>query len=60
MDLKGERFEADYEDSIILFCLDFILQALEGLRSTCCFFLVFDNVSYMSVTSWKLFDLIAS
>ena len=60
MDLQGERFEADFEDSVILFCLEFILQALEELRNTCCYFVVFDNVSLMSITSWKLFDLIAS
>ena len=38
----GERFDADYEDSIILFCLDFIVHALEELKSQCCFFVVLE------------------
>ena len=58
--LEGERFEADFEDTVILFCLDFILQALEELQSVCCFFVIFDNVSMMSITSWKLFDLVST
>ena len=56
----GERFDADYEDSIILFCLDFIVHALEELKSQCCFFVVLDNVSTMNLSSWKLFDLVSS
>ena len=58
--LDGERYDSDYEDTVILFCLDFILQALEELQSACCFFVIFDNVSSMGVTSWKLFDLVSS
>lgn len=58
--VEGERFEPDFEDSVIVFCLDFILQALEELSKTCCFFVIFDNVSYMGATSWKLFDLVSS
>ena len=58
--LEGERYDADYEDTVILFCLDFILQALEELQSFCCFFVILDNVSSMGVTSWKLFDLVSS
>lgn len=60
MELEGERFQADFEDCVILFCLDFILQALEDLRRSLCFFIVFDNVSMMNITSWKLFDLVSS
>lgn len=58
--LDGERFDPDYEDSIIVFCLDFILQALEELSNVCCFFVIFDNASLMNVTSWKLFDCVSS
>ena len=57
---EGQRFDADYEDSIILFCLDFIVHALEELRGQCCFFVVLDNVSTMNLSSWKLFDLVSS
>lgn len=58
--LNGEHYDADFEDTVILFCLDFITQALEELHETCCFFVFFDNVSSMRVSSWKLFDLVSS
>ena len=57
---EAQRFDADYEDSVILFCLDFIVHALEELKSQCCFFVVLDNVSTMNLSSWKLFDLVSS
>lgn len=57
--IEAQKFQADYESSIVTFCLNFIVYAVAHLRKICCFFFLIDNASLMNHSSWMLYGLVA-
>jgi len=56
--IEAQKFQEDYENSLVSFCLNFILHAIDTLRQSCCFFFLIDNASLMNHSSWLLFGLV--
>lgn len=56
--IDAQKFQEDYENCLLTFCLNFITHAVDGLRKACCFFFVIDNASLMNHSSWTLFGLV--
>lgn len=56
--IDAQKFQEDYESSLITFCLNFIMHTIATLRNSCCFFFLIDNASLMNHSDWILFGLV--